>query len=174
MKNLFSVATLLLAAHLSFGQAARPGTISYPALDEKYGFRDVRFETDTTQIKDLKAIERKGNRTVFVRPTDSNKVGDAKVARITYGFYKGQLADVILTTKGIESSRALLAALEGQYGSGIAVATGSQDKVWNGQRVRMTYVVDAFYNATIKMAQKQLTDQYQQDQKSFKKNTTGL
>ncbi len=148
-KSLLTLAAALLVAGAAHAQSAA-------ALDTKYGFRDLKFETDTSAIEGLVRVEATPLKLIASRPTDSHKVGSATIARIDYGFYQGKLYEVTLTTKGLVSSHALREALESQYGEGKLVATMGQDRNWDGQEVRLTYREDpAFHNSTVHLQKAQ-------------------
>jgi hypothetical protein len=134
MKPLLLLFALLFAGRLT-AQAQEPGTLE--ALSDKYGFRDAHFESPTTAFKDLVLIDPR--KKSYYRRGDSKKIGGAQVNSIYYYFYKGKLASVAITTKGIEDSRALLAALKAQYGPGEQPNDRIEKYEWLAGRVKMVY-----------------------------------
>lgn len=111
-------------------------------LNLKYGFRDVRFDTDTTHIPDLRRYVEDG--LVFYRRTsDKPFVGAARVD-IRYHFTKGRFSSVSITTSNQDDSAALLAALYAMYGKEDATGRGFEDEVpthrkWARQRALLTF-----------------------------------
>jgi hypothetical protein len=127
----FLLASLLNAA------AQEAGTLE--ALSEKYGFRDAHFESPLSAFKDLVLVSPGNPSKGYYRRNDSKKIGGAHVSNIYYSFYKGKLAAVLISTKGIENSRALLDALKAQYGPGEQANERIEDYEWLANRVKMTY-----------------------------------
>lgn len=75
------------------------------ALDEKNGFRDLTFGAAIEGIEGMKLIEDGGANKYYSRSEDELSLGGAELTGITYGFYKGKLASVILEAKGICAPR---------------------------------------------------------------------
>lgn len=85
-------------------------------MDEKYGFRDVRFESDSTSISGLKhAFDQRGER-YYERPTDNLHIGEAELKAIYYVFVNGKLSEVDLMIEGATNTNAVYAALKEEYG----------------------------------------------------------
>ncbi len=144
-------------------------------LDTKYGFRDLKFETDTSAIEGLQLGEATAAKLLATRPTDAMKVGKATISRIEYGFYMGRLFEVTLITKGLTNSHELREVLESQFGEGALVSAAGQDRNWVGKVVRLTYREDpAFHNASVRFTHKKLYEEYQAAQKSVKRATSDL
>lgn len=157
--KLFSTLLCLLAlptAHLY----AQDRASSIQALDETYGFRGARFETDTSAYRDLALAEKAGQTRYYRRTGESKQLGSGQVADITYGFYKGKLAVVMLQTNGLGNSRAVLAELQQQAGPGIRRSPYMQRYAWNGKRVHMSYDENAMSSdALILITCKKLKEQ---------------
>ncbi|RZK32321.1 MAG: hypothetical protein EOO61_17025 [Hymenobacter sp.] len=106
-------------------------------LDQKYGFRDVRFEMPINAFNGLVApIEEGKDVKIYIRPNDKLSVGNAQLNKIVYQFYKGKLHIVALYCDE-RNAGALLYSLEQAYGSGEKSIPGISS--WYGQRVRMDY-----------------------------------
>ena len=166
-KILFLLAAGLLSATSVAAQ-------SVTDLDTKYGFRDLKFETDTSAIEGLALSEQKSFRLLAERPDDSRKVGKATLNKIEYGFFQGKLYEVTLVTKGLVNSKALREALESQFGEGTLVSAAGQNRNWVGKRVRLTYREDpAFHNATVQFTHIQLAQELAKAEKSVKKSGGG-
>ena len=159
---------LIFAAALLVGGATHAQSAA--DLDTKYGFRDVKFETDTSAIEGLVTGTATPLKLLASRPTDSRKIGQAAINAITYGFYQGKLYEVNIVAKGLTNAHALREALESQYGEGTLVAAMGQDRNWDGKQVRLTYREDpAFHDATVRFTCKKLNEQLQAAQKMVKK-----
>ncbi|RSK39564.1 hypothetical protein [Hymenobacter perfusus] len=133
---------------------------STKVLDERYGFRGVRFESDTSALPDRTLAEVGGTTRFYRRTGEVKQLGEGEVSSIRYGFYKGKLALVILETRGITNSRAILAAIQQQYGAGTRSSPFRQRYAWNGKAVTMSYDENAASNdATIFISSKKLRAQ---------------
>lgn len=171
--HLLKKSLLPLAAALCLSWAAAAQSVA--DLDTKFGFRDVKFETDTSAIEGLAPAESTASKYTATRPADVRKVGKATINSITYGFFEGKLYEVTLVAKGLTNSHALRDALEGQFGEGTLVSAAGQDRNWDGKLVRLTYREDpAFHNSTVKFVHKKLNEKQQAAQKSVKKAESDL
>ncbi|GGF15464.1 hypothetical protein [Hymenobacter cavernae] len=142
--------TLLgLVALASSPVLAQSQQASLQSLDEAYGFHGARFEKDTSAFKDLALAEKAGNTRYYRRTGEVKKLGEGDVADITYGFYKGKLAVVMLKTQGAKNSRAVLAALRQQAGPGVQGSPFAQRYSWNAKLVHMSYEENAMSNDAV-------------------------
>jgi hypothetical protein len=74
---------------------AQSGSVA--VLDERYGFRDLKFEQSIKATKDMVLLEDDGDMKFYTRKGDPLEVGGAKLKKIEYAFYKGKLANITLT-----------------------------------------------------------------------------
>ncbi|RPD47587.1 hypothetical protein DNI29_09015 [Hymenobacter sediminis] len=156
MKKLLTLFCFLSLSAVS-ASAQEQQTSSIQALDEQYGFHGARFESSVNSYKGLALAEKGGDTRFYRRPTDVKTMGEGELSSIRYGFYKGKLAMVILETKGLTNSRAVLAALVAQYGPGAQNNPYQQRFAWNGKEVTMSYDENAGSNdATIFISSKKL------------------
>lgn len=95
-------------------------------LDEKYGFRDAKFEMSFNSFKNLVKVEKN----LYKRTTEDLKLGNYKLDAVYYGFYKGQLYMILIDTKGDENSTGVLNVFQQAYGGGHS---------WLGEKVFMGY-----------------------------------
>ena len=112
-----------------------PGSLAY--LDFTAGFRHLNFNDPPT--KDMRLIEGDGDTKYYKRPGDDLVIGKVNVREITYGFYKKRLDSVLLETKGLINSRAMLEVLREAYGSGYRPNQFRDRYVWNGSRMLLYY-----------------------------------
>jgi hypothetical protein len=143
-------------------------------LDEKNGFRDAVFGTDTTVYNDLVEVERDGNTIYYKRSSENLVVGDFQLETVTYGFYKGKLSTIIVSTKGYSNSRGLLQVFNTQYGRGYQDNRYMEKYTWRGKNVLMSYNENSATNdANIFMWSKQLSDQEALDKKNAASKAAG-
>jgi hypothetical protein len=130
------------------------------SLDETYGFRGARFEADTSAFRDLALAEKAGQTRYYRRTGEQKKFGAGEAADIMYGFYQGRLAVVMIKTQGMKNSRAALAELQQQAGTGMQRSPYMQRYAWSGKRVHMSYDENAMSNdALILVTCKKLKEQ---------------
>jgi hypothetical protein len=135
-----SSTTPLISAASSPAPAPRepaPGLLTY--LDFKNGFRDVTFGDPPTSDMVLK--EDAGDAKYYTRPHDDLSLGGAQLQSIAYGFYKSRCHWLVLETKGLVNSRAMLEVVRQTYGPGDQGQGNPylQQVVWFGSRVSGTY-----------------------------------
>lgn len=111
---LLSSSVSVLAQHVSANEAKR-------RMDVKYGFRTARFETDTSALNPRRFVFAVGPVRYYERPSDTLQVGSAHLASILYGFVTGKLAEVSLSTTGLENTVPLREAFQAQYGEGCTI-----------------------------------------------------
>lgn len=166
MKFLLFAQVLLmgLAAPAAAQRTSRP---SLRALDQKNGFRDVVFGTPLADLRSMRLVETNRLGQVFQRPTDALREGGAALSSLGYGFYKGQLASVLLVTKGLANSRALLQALQASYGPGVEQtgfrARGYVYYLWKGRVATMFYLEDPGHDAWVTISNEALSRAFKRD-----------
>lgn len=133
----------LLLAFLT-GVAGIAGAGDLAALDAQDGFRDARFGAAPESFEGLELLTDRGARgsSLYVRPGDELRLGEATLDGVTYGFHAGRLYFVALFTSGERNARATLAELERVYGPGVRAAGEAVEYVWRGGRVLLHYRVD--------------------------------
>jgi hypothetical protein len=118
-------------------ETAERGTLA--ALDDKHGFRDLKFGMTLKQIPGLSKPTREAGLTLYTRASDSLKLGRAALLRIRYGFKSGRLVAVLVDVMGAENSKAVLEALQAAYGPGEQENRFIESYMWNGQKVIMHF-----------------------------------
>lgn len=131
---MLKICALLLLASPVFAQQVSAGE-SKRRMDAKYGFRDVRFETDTTAIPGLKHVFTIAPVRYYHRAADTLKVGAAQLASISYGFVGGKLSEVVLQTKGGFNTTPIREAFQAQYGEGCTVC--GPNYYWGSNKERI-------------------------------------
>ncbi|WP_152981431.1 hypothetical protein [Hymenobacter sp. AT01-02] len=154
------VATFVSLIAFSGVVLAQEPTPSLTTLDETYGFRGARFETAPSAYRDLALAEKAGKTSYYRRKGEQKQFGTGEVADVTYGFYQGRLAVILVKTRGLHNSRAVLEALQAQAGPGVQSSPYIQRYAWNGQKVHMSYDENAMSNdALIVLTCKKLKEQ---------------
>jgi hypothetical protein len=105
-------------------------------VDIKNGFRDLTFGQAPTPDMVLKE---EGDLTFYVRPHDDLTMGNAHLDKLAYGFYHNRLDLVLLFTKGLSNSRALLDVLRQAYGSGRRPNQFMERYLWETSQVSIFY-----------------------------------
>lgn len=112
-------------------------------LDKKNGFRDVQLGTPIKFFKKIVQEWQIDDDKNYRRKTDKLSINGMPLTEIVYGFYKGRLAHIYLTSPGIENSRNLLAFFQSIYGPGEQVyeeAVEFDNMIqWTGKKVILTY-----------------------------------
>lgn len=135
--------TILLAAGLvGLALSTHAQKPSLRALDEKNGFRDVQFGSDSSALTGRVLETHKANTYTYSRPADNKQIGSASVRFISYTYYKGRLSTVAIMAKGAANARALKDALEAQYQYGIPENQYSKHYYWQTKRVKMSYEIN--------------------------------
>lgn len=169
------VASLFLVNFTAYAQD-KPIKPSLKVLEEKYGFRDAHFEADTSDFKDLVLQAKDKDTRMYLRSGDKLMVGDAQLSGITYFFYRGKLSYITIEAKGYTNSRALLGALNAQYGPGEKRNPYVDKYWWSTKRVVATYTESsATSDALVMMSSKPMNQQERQgDAAAAKKAASDL
>lgn len=133
---------LAVALGISLGGVAAAG--STDELDAEGGFRDARLGATFESFSGLQLLTDSGahGATLYTRPAEDLRFGDASLDGVTYGFYAGRLYFVTLFTSGERNGRAALAELERVYGPGARSPGDAPEFVWRGQQVLLHYRLD--------------------------------
>jgi hypothetical protein len=159
MKFFLAVSLLLLTLTASAQNVKR--------LDEKYGFRNVVLESDTSAFDDLVLVSEDIHNRIYTRTGDDLKIADYDLEGIFYQFYKGKLSIITIATKGNTNSSGALAILKSMYGSGQQPNRYIEKYYWRGQRVYMGYEQNsATKDAKISIFSLPLNARIESDQKN--------
>ena len=159
MKNILLLFLLCLSFY-GFSQ-------NLPTLDEKNGFREMKFGDSVSKFKDLVILEYDNDSSsrFYSRTHDKLTIGSAEVT-LVYGFYMGQMSSVHIKTKGYVNSAELLRVLIELYGKGYQSNEYIEHYVWYGQKVNMSYKKNSIIDdSSILMWSKIIQDQKDKDQK---------
>lgn len=163
--NLFFAALLGLASLSALGQGRK-------ALEEKYGFRDLKFETDTSSAKGLRLMAADGRDAYYSRPSDELKIGAARLKEIVYGYSSGRLATVrAVTVSG--DGEALKSALLAQYGRPWVSSNYGKSCMWGSKSVTLSYEENSAGGADMLMLSKPMREGRQLSEREAGKAAKG-
>lgn len=135
-------------------------------IDQKYGFRDYKFETDISQFPNIILAGAIKDSLVkyYIDPSEKLTVGQYELEEIIYGFYRGSFFSVQYTTKGYSNSRGLLSALNQLYGPGNQSNKYLENYMWEGNLVRAIYEESSItHDALVLIACKKYLDRIRKD-----------
>jgi hypothetical protein len=133
MKKLLTIIGLLLITIISYSQ-------SVTKLDEKYGFRDAKFEMPLNSFKNLEKFDDEFNG--YTLNSSNLKLGEYTLKDISYYFYDNKLYNIVITVEtGYSNQHGILDILEKAYGKGILKEPSDIEQLytWKGSKVKMTY-----------------------------------
>ncbi len=146
------------------------GSVAY--LDARNGFRDMKFGEPPKSGMVL--TEKQGDLKFYRRASDDLTVGSGRVAAITYIFYKNRLFTVMLQTKGIMNSQALLATFRAAYGPGDKPNEFLDAYLWSGKIVSVSYNENLVTkNATALIKNRAIARQKHSDEKAAAERSGG-
>ncbi len=154
----------LLAVALAGSALAQTGSVA--RLDEQYGFRDLKFEQSIQSISGMVLLEDGGDMKFYSRKNDPLEYRGAKLQKIEYAFYKGQLANIIITTANEAEGAKLLKALESEYGPGKLSPRYPGKYYWFGEKVLMDFMPSPTGPPSIGLWSKPLQARQQADKSS--------
>lgn len=165
MKILLGIVLLVLFSTSVTGQNLK-------ALDEKYGFKEAKFEMPFSSFKNLEKVnpqspeyhsiyyemaseegkkmyDKMMENYYKVNATDLH-IGDFSLNKICYNFYKGQLFEIeISVSKGLSNTEGVLKVLETAYGK---ADKQGENYIWEGEKVSMSYKLNEYHTGgTISM-----------------------
>ncbi|WP_162051315.1 hypothetical protein [Pontibacter pamirensis] len=114
-------------------------------LDEKYGFRDAKFETHISKFDNLEFLLTKGDVKFYRRTTDVHQIGEFDISIIMYSFYNEKLHGVQLKTNGYKNTKGLIETLKAAYGECLVVdddkellkSEGEKAYLWFSKKVSL-------------------------------------
>lgn len=125
-------------------------------LDERYGFRDLKFEQPLKTCAGMVVIEDDGDMKFCTRTNDLLQMAGAKLKSIEYSFYRDQLAGVTVIAATEFDGEMLLKSLEADYGPGRKAPRNITKYYWFGQKVVTDYTSTGAGSASFSMWSKPL------------------
>jgi uncharacterized beta-barrel protein YwiB (DUF1934 family) len=171
-KQLLSLFLMLFSTTIMLAQNIKK-------LDEKNGFKEITLGSFHQDVKQYLAPEpdevNEAEKTATYKVTDASffVVGESEISSIQVQFFKDKVASILLETKGLQNSKALLKALTMAYGNGEKRNTYIEEYHWNGKKVLMSYKMNgASKNTIISISSKDLLESSEKYNKDSKKNVT--
>ena len=157
MKNIIALLfSFLLVGVVTAENSAQPVPGSLTNLDERYGFRDLKFEQSFQSCSGMVVIEEDGDMKFCTRKNDSLQMAGAKLKSIEYGFYRNQFANVTVIAATEFDGEMLLKSLEADYGPGRKAPRNITKFYWFGQKVLVDYTSTGTGSASFGMWSKPL------------------
>ena len=167
-KLIFSVCFLIISATLLSAQNVKK-------LDEKNGFKEITLNAFHQDVKkyleedpsDVNEVEK----TAVYKVTDESfyTVGESEISNVEVHFFKDKVSSIILETKGLQNSKALLKALTMAYGNGEKRNTYIEEYHWEGKKVQMSYKMNGTSKNTVitifSKDSQQMSDKHKKDAK---------
>ena len=149
MKKL-KVLIILLGVLLTNGFAfAQETPLSFKPGSEPEGFRGIKLGTDLSMLQGTKhrrTDESFGGIEFYSTEVDALALGKARLESIEYGFWKGRLYVVMMTTKGLANWNGLKESVFDRFGTGAQAFREIESYLWEGEKVAMAL----WYNKTSK------------------------
>lgn len=155
MKAILSLALLLCGPIVS----AHAQSAQVKVLDEKNGFRDLKFGSPVGQLQGAVLVKEQGQIAAYSRPSDALKIGEATISAIYYVYYKGRLMSVRLFCTDANNGRTMMDGFVMQYGPGYQRNKYIESYSWSGELVSMTYEQDASGKSLLEMESKPIADE---------------
>lgn len=172
IKPLNFILLLIFSTHFVFGQNIKK-------LDEKNGFKEITLESFHQDVKQYLASEPEevsiAEKTATYKVTDPSffTVGESEISSVQVLFFKDKVASIMLETKGLQHSKALLKAFTLAYGNGEKRNTYIEEYHWNGKKVTMSYKMNGVSKNTITtISSKELLEANEKYKKDLKKTVT--
>jgi hypothetical protein len=121
LRNIALVVPLLLTAQaLAFN-------------NEPTGFRGIEWGTDFSKVAGQFERAPGPGTDNYRRKNEKPAFGAASLQSLTYSFYRGKFAGVVMRGSMKESGRAMMDALRSQYGDGSQPDASAQQYFWSGE-----------------------------------------
>lgn len=113
--------------------------------NEPDGFRDIKWGTDISTLKDMEAMPdhpRYGDIKNYRRKGNSLEIGDARLENISYGFWQGKLLGVRLVANEYPNCSRLKDSTMAKFGSGSKTNPYMEKYIWYGKVAKMMFEYD--------------------------------
>lgn len=125
---------LLVAPFALFGQS------KYAKLDEKFGYKDLKFEMSETdfasKVKNRKLESKEEGLTKYlITDIGYQKVGSCELETVVATFFEKQLLSIDIKTKGSVNSGCFYDAIVSQFGKGFQSNKYIEEYGWIGEKV---------------------------------------
>lgn len=144
------ILVIFLGIFLTSGFALAQDTpLSFEPGSEPDGFRGIKLGAELSTLQGMKhrrTDASHGGIEFYSTEEDSLIIGGGPLESIQYGFWKGRLYVVMITTKGLANWNALKEAVFDKFGTGAQAFKAVESYLWEGENVAMA----SWYNETTK------------------------
>ncbi|MCK4244574.1 MAG: hypothetical protein KAX20_03005 [Candidatus Omnitrophica bacterium] len=129
---LIGLAGILLLSNFCFAKGFQ---------NEPDGFRGIKWGTDISTLKDMEYFwtdPSYGGIKIYIRKSEDLHIGEAKLKRIGYGFWRGKFCDVWVITKSSVNWVGLRDAVFEKFGRGYQDNEFIEYYVWGGKITLMS------------------------------------
>ena len=126
---------------------AQTGSSKFKPGSEPDGFRGIKWGQDISTVDGLVYVSTDpsyGGIDCYIREGDELKMGNAKLERIVYGFWKNKFSDVRISTKGYTNWSSFKAVVFEKFGEGYQDNEYIEEYVWWGEKTWMILEYNEF------------------------------
>jgi hypothetical protein len=140
LMKLFRIITisylLLLMTSNNAGSECIPETF---CTKEPSGFRSIQWGTSITELNDMHliSVSYNGLMRTYVREGDKMFLGDAGLGKLEYLFWKGQLVEVYMRSKGDKNWEFIKKEIFSKYGMGLKDSAFRHRYNWYGNKTEI-------------------------------------
>ena len=128
---------IVILSSVLVGQNRNNQEAGVKALDEQYGFLNIKLETPLSAFKGLKKED--SEKPIFKATQVDLRMEKCNLEAVYLTFYKESLTTIELETKGLNNTNGLLNILQEAYGEGSKRANFGYK--WKGQKVWMNFSI---------------------------------
>ena len=161
---------ILFIGGVAHGQTNRQGSAGLDRGLEPNGFRDVKWGTDISTLKDMTLVISIDNDVKrYQRKNDVLKIDGAKLDYIHYEFWKGIFYLVDIGFQGVENSDNLRKALFAKFGKGQRMS-GEGDTLlesyrWEGENTTVIMIYGSNTGGGLTISSTEITNQKAKEEK---------
>jgi hypothetical protein len=148
LKMIIFLLGLFFIGGVAYGQIKRQGSAAFEAGSEPDGFRDIKWGTDISRLKDMTlvmSVDEDVKR--YQRKNDVLKIGGAKLDYIHYEFRKGIFYLVEIEFQGIANSNNLRKAMVAKFGKSQGMSGEGETLLesyrWEGEKTTVIMIYDS-------------------------------
>ena len=143
ISTLASLFCILLIYGFALAQK-EPDLNNFKPGSEPDGFRDIKWGTDISTLKDmiLKEEDPNGLLKIYRRKGDILEIGAAKLKSIGYCFWQGKLIEVLIQTEDFSGENLKNACFE-KFGQGAKMSRHPEDYRWDGKMALIVLSISA-------------------------------
>jgi hypothetical protein len=119
--------------------------VSFKPGAEPDGYNGIKWETKLSTLERMKHTRTDpahGGIEFYVREGDTFKLENGKHKTVQYGFLKGKLYVVVISTSGPEEWKSLKDAVFRKFGEGARPFVNREEYLWSGKNVVMALQYD--------------------------------